>query len=158
FIAGKVVHSSSISVYDSGPLHLLIREILSRDFVLPTYVTVAREVRRYYDPDFVEAYATYYGGVETGKAVLSRSVYVPEYHRVDMMTRDQAREELVISAALPYGIAPPAINTSRQLLVDGGVADNIPIFPLIEMLPCTELVVVLCDRPKDEVSFRSLYL
>lgn len=46
-------------------------------------------------------------------------------------------EHLLASAALPFGVVPAV-----KGYVDGGVADNLPIYPLISLLACDIILVI----------------
>src|SRR5262249_48329474 len=78
----------------------------------------------------------------------------PTYHRINDVNEDERVTLLLASAALPFGIVP-SIEFRGAQLVDGGVADNFPIYPLIQNHECDELVIVRLD-PRPDTSFGGL--
>src|SRR5262249_18402852 len=73
-----------------------------------------------------------------------RTSYLPSYHRINDSNENDRVALLLASAALPFGIVP-SIEFRGEQLVDGGVADNVPIYPLVQYESCDELVVVRLD-------------
>ena len=57
--------------------------------------------------------------------------WVPKYVRLDTVGKIDAARNLLVSAALPFGIVPP-VALSGRTCVDGGLVDNCPISPLLE--------------------------
>jgi len=78
---------------------------------------------------------------------------VPDYARLDTLEESEARACLMASMALPFGIFP-RIEIGDSRYMDGGVADNIPIFPVI--LEKCEVIYVVHLSPKPR--FRDLDL
>jgi predicted acylesterase/phospholipase RssA len=67
----------------------------------------------------------------------------PGYHSLNELEPTQANELILQSAALPRGIYPQQWIANRRHL-DGGEADNIPIYPLAER-DCDLIVVIHLD-------------
>jgi hypothetical protein len=88
---------------------------------------------------------TFLGYSEKYYTPIARAALVPTYVRVDLLGADAASEALLASSALPLGVVAARRNSDGGSLVDGGVADNVPWFPLISENPCDELVVVHCN-------------
>jgi hypothetical protein len=63
---------------------------------------------------------------------------LPTYIDLRQLTSEERASVLLASAALPFGIFP-RVTLWEQEYVDGGVADNLPIHPLLD---CDELIVV----------------
>jgi hypothetical protein len=78
-------------------------------------------------------------------APVGHSALVPNYIRLDQLTPDAAREALLASSALPLGVVPSRRGVHGLRLIDGGVADNVPWFPLIQEFPCDELIIIHCN-------------
>jgi predicted acylesterase/phospholipase RssA len=76
---------------------------------------------------------------------LPLSAMKAEYNRIDNLSSDEAREALLASSALPFGIAPARRDSAGRRVMDGGMVDNIPWFPFIESFPCDEIIIVGCN-------------
>ena len=70
---------------------------------------------------------------------------VPEYIRIEESSRKDAIQLLSASMSLPYGIFPQR-EISGVRCEDGGVVDNIPIYPAVVM-GC-DLIIVVHLKPK----------
>jgi predicted acylesterase/phospholipase RssA len=132
-----IVELFGISAFTSRPLQTALTHQLSdKEFRVPIFSTVSR-LREVYDPDNLTYMTT---GIPPSNAFLLPqpvSRYVPEYVRVDIQEHGEACRHLLASAALPYGVVP-AIDGA----VDGGMADNMPIFPLVSLLACDVVMIV----------------
>jgi len=132
------------SLFSTRALEAAIEGVLgSGSLAVPTYVTLARRVR-WFDPD-------------KPNVLLSRSVrvigfpigeaFIPRYERIDGRPMEDVYRLLLGSASLPEGVFPP-LRIDGVEYVDGGAADNTPVFPLIETDPCDE-VWILGLRPSE---------
>jgi predicted patatin/cPLA2 family phospholipase len=128
-----------ITSHDRRPLRGSASELLGRKLNVPLFVTTATE-QTVFDPD--DFHVRDEG--DFGVPVLNhmrRSVYEPHYHEL-AGELDTAQLDLVMaSAALPYGIVTPVV-IGQRCHVDGGVADNLPLMPLIDRYPCDEIIVI----------------
>jgi predicted acylesterase/phospholipase RssA len=70
-----------------------------------------------------------------------REGYSPEYRRVDLLPPSERIDSVLASASLPFGIAPP-VRLGEGLRIDGGVIDNTPIYPLVEVERCDFILVL----------------
>jgi predicted acylesterase/phospholipase RssA len=129
-----------LSAFASNSLKTtLTNQINGRSFNIPTFVTTAR-AEEIYDPDNLRYQST---GMPPSSAISipsSEPRFIPEYLRIDVMAEGMV-EALLATAALPYGIVPSISGT-----IDGGLADNTPVFPLITSERCQNLLVIRC-RP-----------
>ena len=139
-----------LSAMGSEPLKRSIEDILKDDLAVPIYVTTGTK-REYYDPDHVFYYELRIYGSPAPPQITreSRSGFFPEYHRLQAEPREAQLNLLLASAALPFGIVPAVTYQGRDL-VDGGVVDNVPRYPLIEFEHCDELVVLTLDSSESD--------
>jgi predicted acylesterase/phospholipase RssA len=139
------------SVLTPSPLASFLEEIVTSTDTLkiPLYVTIT-DHESGFDPDHPRLFY----GKTLGDHVVWRAVpddyEYPNYLKINGMALSAQRELLLASAALPLGIFPPIHFDSKEY-VDGGIADNLPIFPLVTLEQCSEVVVVAL-RPTRENS------
>jgi hypothetical protein len=145
-IASWILRKLNVSVTAPEPLERLIDKVLATPISVPLYATVAHESPSYYDPDNIR-YEPVRLTAESDPIMVPASMkdVVSAYIRVDDCDRTSARETLLASSALPLGIEPARTGVGAQRLIDGGVADNVPVFPLISETDCDELVIVCCN-------------
>lgn len=135
-----------ISAFSPEPLRTTISEQLSgKIFNVPVFATIAHQ-EHIFDPDHMEYGST---GIPPSAALSfpqPKFAFVPEYIRVDK-EKASVTEALMATAALPYGVVP-----SIGGAVDGGVADNLPLFPLISFDVCDAVLVIRVapDKMSDE--------
>jgi Patatin-like phospholipase len=106
-------------------------------------VTLARRVR-WFDPDepnILLRRSVRVLGFPIGEA------FIPRYERIDGKPREDVSRLLVGTASLPEGIFP-AFRLDGEDYVDGGAADNTPVYPLIEIEPCDEIWILTVNRPE----------
>lgn len=143
-----LLRSANISMFVPQPLERTIRTVLSGTLRVPIFATAAAEVGQYYDPDNLH-YEPVRGFARDSDimyySVVSLAALVPSYVRVDLLDADLARDALLASSALPLGVVPARRDRDGRRLIDGGVADNVPWFPLVSDFPCDELVIVHCN-------------
>jgi predicted acylesterase/phospholipase RssA len=143
------------SFLNNSPLRDTLTKIFSRTgihLICHPFVTTAVQ-RSVFDPDD----PTYINNTSTGvpspyAPVEARRVskWFPEYHYLAKAKITECVEYCLASAALPFGIVR-AVEINRTQHVDGGVADNIPLFPLVEHLPqIDEVFVVALDAFDDD--------
>ncbi len=135
-----VVRAKGWSLLHMGPLRAAIsHHIAGRTFSVPTYATLAhRELR--FDPDQPGFY--HVGGEAFYvRRAMEEEQYVPTYVRLDELAAKQQTDVLVASAALPFGVFPSVQHHGVEY-IDGGIADNLPVYPLVESEKCDELIVI----------------
>ncbi len=152
------------SVMTSEPLARTIADISSSKFRLPTYVTVAASrywtvPRRGLIADSTDNSASagmrkplspfaLWGAKWLDPLCLNPSaskIWIPIYRNMQQCDPSSRTLALLASAALPYGIVP-SVRIEGESVVDGGVADNLPLLPMILKEKCDELIVV-CLSP-----------
>lgn len=125
-----------VSGFTPKPLETTLTDRLrNAQFRIPTFATVAI-AKDIYDPDNL-----FYGttGVPPSRPIYVPSPkreYVPDYIRLDTANANVIRT-LLATAALPFGIVP-AVDGA----VDGGLADNMPVYPLTTAVACERLLVI----------------
>ena len=142
----RVVRSINLSYFSPEPLLKTIEFVLHSGLNVPLFVTASREVFSYLDPDNVDYVKENEDSEDRYPLHLSTMTAV--YSRIDNVSPDEAREALLSSSALPFGIVPARRDNEGRRLVDGGMVDNIPWFPCIETFPCDEIVIVQCNPAK----------
>lgn len=142
-IAAGVHNHAALS---NVPLRRRVVEILNKKLPqIPTYVAVARE-SCHVDPDRPIISAMQYDeGSPPEYFVTEQSEFVPMYLRIDGRPLEEVADWVTASAALPLGLIAP-IPINDYLAVDGGVADNVPIRPLVDMEQCDVLFVFRLNR------------
>lgn len=106
----------------------------------PLYVTVATR-RRIVDPNRPLWFD------RRRRILMTRQPYVPEYRRLQDEREDDIARVVLQSAAIPFGVFPLR-RIGRSGYVDGGVADNVPIQPLIDA-GCTRIIVIHLNPDAD---------
>jgi predicted acylesterase/phospholipase RssA len=149
-LVGFIRQRINASVFSNSPLRKTVEGIVRTGIRKPLFATVAETVSEYLDPDDYE-----YRRIKNVYVAATRSGFKPVYERVDeFLDSARATEALLTSAALPLGIVPNSRTGEKRIrCVDGGVSDNTPWFPLIDSLPCEQIVIVLCEpesAAKDE--------
>ena len=134
---------ANLSYFSPEPLTKTIDAVLKSGLSVPLFVTSAREVFGYRDPDDVSF-------VKMNRHSplhfpLPHSAMKAEYNRIDNLSSVEACEALLASSALPFGLAPARRDSAGRRVVDGGMVDNIPWFPFIETFPCDEIIIVGCN-------------
>jgi predicted acylesterase/phospholipase RssA len=146
FLCGLAFHliaanAQSRSVLSSIPLRELVVGVLNKGPPkVPTYVTVAFE-SRHFDPDFPSIAASPRDpGNPPHYYPIQRAEFVPRYLRVDNLPLSRIADYVTASAALPFGLLN-AVKIGSKEVIDGGVADNVPIRPLIDEQDCDVIIV-----------------
>jgi hypothetical protein len=124
-----------------------VQRIVETGIVTPLYVTLAEE-REFYDPDDPQW--------EEGRArnLAFRSLeperqFFPRYFPVHSFDTETATKAILASVALPFGLVN-AITIGDTAYVDGGVADNCPVYPLILTERCDEIIVIKASPLRSE--------
>jgi len=134
-----------VSLLRTKPLYDQVADVLdSATLAIPTYVTVARE-KYVWDPKAIVR-----GWDIDQRMWLPRRRYVPEYRRLCDESSSSRATLVLASASLPFGIVP-GVRVNGMTCVDGGMADNLPLFPLVTRERCDEIVVIHL-RPKEDIS------
>ena len=132
--------SKNQSLFTVDPLRRAMDEIL-HDATLNTkiYATLAEE-QKMFDPDNP---GFHYMGHLFGvcQRAIGQLEYVPHYIRLDKLPIDRMTDILTASAAIPFCVFPAVMLNGKEY-IDGGFADNIPLFPVLEYHKCDEVYVV----------------
>ena len=158
FILGFFVYVGylfyTFACLDSSPLRGEIEQLLEESALnMPTFITVAQLVPLADPDDCIALRKTPFThrkymddpGAPIPELAHAPSVGVPRYIAAHELDNTNLADALLASAALPFGIVPP-VEIDDKDYVDGGVADNLPIFPVAD---CDELVVVRCNPDLD---------
>jgi predicted acylesterase/phospholipase RssA len=155
-LVGGLIHNwINAALFSSSPLRKTVNEIVNKKLHKPLFAISAEIIPEYLDPDDYE-YTKFPRSTAYFPAL--RSGLLPSYVRADELDPAGAVDALLGSAALPLGIVPNSRAGAKGIrIVDGGVVDNTPWFPLIDLLPCEQIVVILCEPEsdaKDEVKLK----
>ena len=135
------------SLFEPRPLEEMVRQtITGREPRRPLYVTLTRQSVAF-DPDQPRMFFGKRNDEMVWGAVEGEYDF-PQYIEISSRAAAQREEALLASAALPLGIFP-SVELDGITYVDGGVADNLPVTPLIRHEKCDELVVIAM-RPWNE--------
>jgi predicted acylesterase/phospholipase RssA len=129
-----------ITVLSKRRLRRLVDHVLPQRFNVPTYVCLAGSsamVNR-------KAPVGYETGIDNkDRLILQYNYrYVPNYYRLDRAeSRDEVLDLLTGTCSLPLAIFGRITIRGREF-VDGGVVDNLPIWPVLAHHDMTEIFVV----------------
>jgi predicted acylesterase/phospholipase RssA len=143
------LRSTNKSFLTVDPLRREIQEVLQgATFNMPTYVTLTRE-QEMFDPDEPGFYhiASQFGYI---RGAMSQQEHVPKYIRLDRLPISHVPDVLTASAAIPFGIFP-AVVLENETYIDGGLADNMPLLPVLQFHNCDEIYVVRLRPDRDGV-------
>lgn len=127
------------TLLDNLPLTRLVARAMSRGIKLPLYVTLAEE-KEFFDPDRPVWHVTTGRSGKVGSLLPERD-YFATYVAAHKVPGDEALKSIVASTALPLGLVE-AVNVGGMAYVDGGVADNCPVYPLVFLEQCNEIIVI----------------
>jgi predicted acylesterase/phospholipase RssA len=148
----RVLQEINVSILTSAPLREALGDVLgSAKPKIPTYVTLARRTTLY-DPDFNQLH---------GGSVVGREVDLPFYVAAHSIDSEALRiNAIAASTAIPFGLLPEVeydLSTVGANIegcdgsvrcVDGGIADNTPLLPLVTVEQCDEIIVIRLGKRK----------
>jgi predicted acylesterase/phospholipase RssA len=136
-----------MSVLSQSGLAKSLQEILAHPLIVPVTVALSRQAD-INDPDSPRWYfdVTPPGPGSTAFPDTQR-VWTTDYIRIDLVERDKALQISLASAALPFGIVPPVL-IDDKVCVDGGLTDNVPVFPFVDNPDFDEVFVILLQPVK----------
>jgi hypothetical protein len=152
-------HLLSQSFLNNLPLRREV-ELIMRDvaFQIPIYLAAA-EPRKLIDPDdmysvsspfeFAKIVASGRLGLDVPSVAFAPTRFVPTYLVLSEFHGEELVDALMATAALPIGIVQSVKIRDREF-VDGGIADNRPLFPLIAGEKCDAIVVVCLGALSEE--------
>jgi predicted acylesterase/phospholipase RssA len=135
-----LIEALRLHYVDLEPLGKSIAHVLgSSPYQVPTYITLCRGVP-VFDPDKP---ALWEDSEFPAWIIMPTShvLFVPEYVRLDQLTPPAATSVLVATASMPFGVSEP-IRLDGTEYMDGGAADNLPLYPLVTEEACNEIIVV----------------
>jgi hypothetical protein len=146
--------SGKLSLLTRSPLAQTLRSTIGTPpLECPTFCTLAREVE-FFDPD--EAFWYTLDTDERGAPARNASyrpdvqrVWVPDYVNIQDLSPTDRVQICLASAALPFGIVPP-IRIGDAVYVDGGIADNCPVYQFFDNEDIDEVFVVLLEPARDQ--------
>jgi hypothetical protein len=128
------------SLFEPRPIQEMVSQTISgQEPRRPLYVTLTHQSVAF-DPDQPRMFY----GKRNDKMVwgaVEGEYNFPHYIEISSRAAVQREEALLASAALPLGIFP-SVELDGTTYIDGGVADNLPVTPLISHEKCDELVVI----------------
>jgi predicted acylesterase/phospholipase RssA len=142
---------SSVANLADTPLAATIQDFLRARPTIPCFVTTAVQAERYEpgNPKIITRSGDVTDGIEF--TVGARTMFIPHHHNLSALSDEDRAILLRATAALPFGLVS-AISYGGERHVDGGMADNLPIFPLLA-LGLDRIVVVRlspCNKTQEE--------
>lgn len=142
------VYLLHLTITDHSPLRERICQILQSPLRCPTYVTLA-ERKAVIDPDFPHWVPIL---AQPGEPVVYHAVptlaLVPRYFDLTRLDEPERISAVLGSTALPFGITPN-VSVGTVSYIDGGMADNLPIRPLVDLEGC-DIVLWLRINPDEQ--------
>jgi hypothetical protein len=128
-----------------APLRSAVDTLAQEELQSETYICTAAE-KEIFDPDKPQYIHPTASGPrlyphDTNITVVKDTSWIPRYFRLNEFSKEERVKALLASAALPFGIVP-RVTLRGENHVDGGMIDNVPIYPLIDLAPCDEIVVI----------------
>ena len=135
------VFGYDIAVLSQSGLAKSLNEILAEPLNIPTVVALSREAK-INDPDDPRYY---FDQAPPGPGSTAfpdtKRVWVSEYFYLNDLERDGILRACLASAALPFGIVQPVI-INGKIYVDGGLTDNVPVFPFLDDPKVVEVYII----------------
>ncbi|WP_339706469.1 patatin-like phospholipase family protein [uncultured Sphingosinicella sp.] len=128
------------------PLISIIDRCLDAPPHIPCFVTTATQADRF-TPDNPKVEAISRDVDDIQYRVIERRVFLPRYHALHRLDRDARRTLLRATAALPFGLVG-SVSYGNEKFVDGGMADNLPLLPLIDPAHNLDLDLIVIVRLK----------
>lgn len=152
FIKWSERQLNALTVLENRPLFKTICSVANRPCLVPFYATLAKRCH-VYNPDSPTYECTSPNSFDPNPRILKYDEWEPVYFPVHELSDEVKPRVLLGSASLPFGIVP-FVEIQSQRYVDGGVVDNCPIYPLISLAQCDEIVVVSLTPNRSEEDIR----
>ena len=140
-----------LSLFDTTPLrNSIVNTFAGCELDIPTYATLAKS-KLVFDPDkpflqLMTADNLTLGWFDACEYEIS----IPFYERLDYHIKSKRFSDLLVaSTALPLGLFPSVIIDNEEFM-DGGMGDNLPIWPLLELEGCNELWIIRLQPEKNK--------
>lgn len=146
-IYSLVIPLSKITLASNNALRARVANLARDGVSIDCFVALA-SVRKVFDPDSPTVRSenvTNTPGADIDYPV-HVPVYIPFYFNLKQMKPDAVGQLAVASAALPFGIVAASTYEGCEY-VDGGMADNCPIRPLVDEAEC-DLLITIHLRPE----------
>jgi predicted acylesterase/phospholipase RssA len=145
-VALCAVFAASAANLADTPLMAIIDDFLAEKPEIPCFVTTAERVERFDSahPKIIALSSDPTDPLEYRWA--PSALYLPTYHALLPMQDADRRTLLRATAALPFGLVN-SVDFRGSVFVDGGMADNIPLLPLVSLK--LDLIVVVRLNPAD---------
>ncbi|HOI30035.1 MAG TPA: patatin-like phospholipase family protein [Melioribacteraceae bacterium] len=131
-----------LTLFDTLPLRNLIGFAFSGSkLAIPTYVTLSK-CELAFDPD--KPSISYFIPFGNGPALwkpFASEIQIPIYEKLSDSQSNQFTDLLVATTALPLGLFP-SVQLDGKDYFDGGVSDNLPLWPLLNIENCNEVWIV----------------
>ena len=146
-----------LQILDNSPLGGILTKILtSKELSIPTWVTTS-QLTTVHDPDCADNLlivgASYGGGPKLAPFPARFDMWIPHYTELSSIPVPKAIGLCLASAAIPFGIVSPFEIDGVQF-VDGGVADNCPLYPFQDNPKIDEVFCILLSSypsPSDAI-------
>lgn len=132
--------SSGMTNLSDTPLSRIIDDCLNVEPVISCFVTTAAQAERY-TPDHPKVEAFSYDVDDLRYSIIRRTLFLPAYHDLKDLPVSDRRTLLRATAALPFGLVK-SLTFKGTSYVDGGMADNLPVYPLVTL----GLDLIVCVR------------
>lgn len=152
-----------------------VRTILGHALKIPTFATLSWECDLF-DPDDprwfsdrqdlhlqVDGSSIYIPDSNSTLHPNSKMSWLPKYAALHSMSSESREKACLASAALPFGVVPSVSLSFRigsrdvTTFCDGGVSDNVPIFPFMNQPQIDEIFVLLLEPIKSQASAKNKY-
>jgi hypothetical protein len=141
------VFSVNVAVLSQSGLARSLNDIVAEPLDTPVVVAMSREAE-VNDPDDPRYYFDHAPpGPGSTAFPDTKRVWVPEYLLLNDLGRDEILRACLASAALPFGIVQP-VAIDGKTYVDGGLTDNVPVFPFIDDPEVLEVYIILLEPLK----------
>lgn len=134
-ITAGITEHLGISLFSPAMLKRLVNQVSQKTFSVKVYATVAN-LKKYHIPGEVDFINNLWGYIG-----IPKTEYCPEYLQLDKLSPGDREKALLASAALPYGVFPP-VDISGNRYIDGGISDNLPLYPIGAECTSDEMVVI----------------
>ena len=136
FLMPYLVRALKLSFFRPRTLSALIKRLSDEDELSDELIATVTEKHFTFDPDF-----PHFVPVLTSLVLAKSAVDFPCYIGVNGLEKEDRRQMLLASSALPFGVFPP-VHLKGSEYVDGGISDNLPIFPVLDRGGVEELFVI----------------
>jgi predicted acylesterase/phospholipase RssA len=135
-----LVREANLSLFRPSPLRKLIEQVLKSRRMDSLIITLTETLQRL-DPDYPHIAAQPIAQGLNELVAIPGPTHVPRYFAVSELPMTSVCNALLASAALPEGIFP-SVRIDGSSYIDGGVSDNLPLYPALSAGRIHDLVVI----------------